>query len=395
MAMAALLGAASLARAEEEQMREITGTLSYLQRIALPPGAEVRVEARGLRDVVLGESAFVTAGEQVPLAFALSVPASVPVRLTATVLTGEGPSWAGGPVAVAAGATAAGEVRLAMGGLPVAMLCGEVAVLVRFDGAGMEITAPQGVLQLAPVAAASGARFEAPGDPSTWFWSKGETASLAISGEELPECGPRPRAYGARGNEPFWSVAVTGDQAVLTTLEGVEASGTLGAPVWRDGAVEWATADGGLRLRMTETLCRDTMTGMPHPETVTLVSGSSERQGCGGDPLSLLTGPEWVVEDIGGRGLIDNALVTVGFGEDGSLAGTGGCNRYAAGVTLTGEGLSIGPAAATMMACTEAVMRQEKALFDALAGVAAFDIDATGALLLRDAGGTALVTARR
>lgn len=399
MAMAALLGAASLARAEGEKMREITGTLSYLQRIALPPGATVSVQARGLRDVLLGETAYATGGEQVPLPFTLSVPEGAAVRLTATVASdggeGGGPAWAAGPVALAASATEAGDIRLATGDLPVAMLCGDLPVTVRFDGSAMEIMTPRGDMRLLPVEAASGARFEAEGDPSTWFWSKGEGATLSLTGEEFPACAPRPVSYVARGNEPFWSVAVTGSEAVLTTPEGVEATGRLEAPAWREGAVEWATADGGLRLRMAEAICRDTMTGMPYPETVTLITAEGERQGCGGDPLSLLTGAEWVIEDVGGKGIIDSAHLTIGFREGGSLGGSGGCNRYNAGFTLSGEGLSIGPAAATMMACAEAVMALEQALFQALAGVTGFDIDATGALVLKDAGGTAVVTARR
>lgn len=392
-AMAVL--AAMSASAEEQALREISGTLSYLQRIALPPGADVRIEARGLRNVLLGETAFATGGEQVPLRFALSVPADAPVRLTATVVTGDGPGWAAGPVAVAAGATEAGDILLSQGDLPVAMLCGDLPVTVRFDGSAMEIMTPRGDMRLLPVATGSGARFEAEGDASTWFWSKGEGAMLSLMGEELPDCVPRPERYRAAGNEPFWSVEVTAGEAVLTTPEGVEATGTLGAPVWREGAVDWATADGGLRLRMTGAICRDTMTGMPYPETVTLITAGGERQGCGGDPLSLLTGGEWVVEDIGGRGVIDNEQVTIGFREGGSMGGSGGCNRYNAGFTLTGEGLGIGPAAATMMACAEAVMAQEQALFAALAAVAGFDIDATGALVLKDAGGAAVITARR
>ena len=394
VAMAAMLVAAT-ASAEEERLREITGTLSYLQRIALPEGAQVRVEARGLRGVVLGETAYATAGEQVPLPFTLSVPEGAAVRLTATVAPEGGPGWAAGPVAVVAEATEAGDILLSQGDLPVAMLCGDLPVTVRFDGSAIEIMTPRGDMRLLPVAAASGARFEAEGDASTWFWSQGEGATLSLIGEEYPACAPRPVSYAARGNEPFWSLAVTGSEAVLSTPEGVEASGTLEPPAWREGAVEWATADGGLRLRMIEAICRDTMTGMPYPETVTLITAGSERQGCGGDPLSLLTGAEWVIEDVGGKGIVDNAQLTIAFREGGSLGGTGGCNRYNAGFTLSGEGLSIGPAAATMMACAEAVMALEQVLFQALAGVTGFDIDATGALVLKDAGGAAVVTARR
>jgi membrane-bound inhibitor of C-type lysozyme len=38
------------------------------------------------------------------------------------------------------------------------------------------------------VRAASGAKYEAEGDPATTFWSKGDKATLTIRGQALPEC---------------------------------------------------------------------------------------------------------------------------------------------------------------------------------------------------------------
>jgi heat shock protein HslJ len=381
--------------AAAEAMREVSGDLTYLQRIALPPGAEVTVTALGPRDVRLGEMRFVTAGEQVPLPFVVAVPETAAVRIVASIGGESAPAWAGGPVAIGPGMTAAGTIILTPGGLPIAMTCGDMAITARFDGAGMEIATPRGDIRLMPAPAASGARFEAEGDPSTWFWSKGEAATLSLQGEEYPECRPMGARWVARSNEPFWAVTVEGEQAVLTTPEGTGAAIALQAPVWRDGAVEWASADGAVLLRVADRLCRDTMTGMPYPETVTLITPEQERQGCGGEPRSLLTGEEWVIEDIGEKGIIDNARPTMTFRTDGSLGGSGGCNRYNARYDLTGEGLTIGPAAATMMACPRAVMTLEQAMFRAMAGVVRFDIDMTGALLLLGAEGERLITARR
>lgn len=384
-----------LAALAEEPLREVTGTLTYLQRIALPPEALVVVEARGLRDVVLGQVAFDTGGAQVPLPFALTVPEGAAVRLTATVGAEGGPQWAAGPVTVTAGVTDAGEIRLVPGGLPYRMICGDLPVTARYDGTAMELQTPRGDLRLLPVVAASGARFEAEGDASTWFWSKGEVATLSLFGEELPECVMRPMLYSARGNEPFWNFSVAGPDFVLTTPEGVQASGAIPEAAWRDGAVEWDIAEAGLRVRMEEAICRDDMTGMPYPETVTLTTPEGELRGCGGDPVSLLDGGEWVIEDVAGGEVIDDAQLTIAFREGGAVGGMGGCNRYAANFTLSGEGLTIGPAAATMMACEEALMRLEQALFQALPSVTRFDIDETGALLLYGPEAAPVVVARR
>jgi heat shock protein HslJ len=137
------------------------------------------------------------------------------------------------------------------------------------------------------------------------------------------------------------------------------------------------------------------MTGMPYPETVTLVTPEGELRGCGGDPVSLLDGGEWVIEDVAGGGIIDSAHLTIAFREGGAVGGMGGCNRYAAGFTLSGEGLTIGPAAATMMACEEALMRLEQALFEVLPTVTRFDIDETGALMLYGPEDAPVIVARR
>jgi heat shock protein HslJ len=74
------------------------------------------------------------------------------------------------------------------------------------------------------------------------------------------------------------------------------------------------------------------------------------------------------------------------------IAGSGGCNTYSAGYTITGDRLTISQAISTMMACPEpGVMEQEAAFLALLEKVAGFAItngelalsDETGAVLLR------------
>jgi heat shock protein HslJ/uncharacterized lipoprotein YbaY/uncharacterized membrane protein len=398
MAAALVLGATMLGATgagAEEPLREITGSLTYLQRIAIPAGAQVTVEARGLRDVLLDRAALRPEGVQVPYPFALQVPEVARVWLTATIVADGGPAFTAGPIEIAAGVTAAGEIVMRPGRPAVRLVCGDMGVTLRDLGGDLEVTTSEGDVLLRPVPAASGARYEAEGDPATWFWSKGDDGTLSIGGEEWPDCVPAPDIYTAQGNEPFWSFGATGDEAVIVSPAGVEAVVRLLPPIWRDGAVEWETDDGAIRVRMEDRICRDTMTGMPFPETVTLYTEGTERRGCGGDPGTLLFDVEWVVEDIGGAGLIDGSRVTMAFREDGGIAGKGGCNQYGARMVATGEGITITPGAATMMACAEAIMRQEQAFFAALTAVVRFDIDETGALLLVGPDETAVVTARR
>jgi heat shock protein HslJ len=112
--------------------------------------------------------------------------------------------------------------------------------------------------------------------------------------------------------------------------------------------------------------------------------------------VELLSGAEWVVEDIAGRGIVDGSQVTLTFAEDGGLSGSASCNRYATGLTIGGEGVSVGQIAATQKMCPEELMDQERAFFAALASVGRFDIGADGALLLYDpASADPILTARR
>lgn len=107
-----------------------------------------------------------------------------------------------------------------------------------------------------------------------------------------------------------------------------------------------------------------------------------------------LLGARWVVEDIGGKGVIDSSHASLRFLPGGKLAGSGTCNRILGGYEAKGPQLTLTPAGATMMACPEALMMQERRFLKALARVDGYRIDETGALVLT-AGGRAAVTARR
>lgn len=104
---------------------------------------------------------------------------------------------------------------------------------------------------------------------------------------------------------------------------------------------------------------------------------------------------EWRVEDIAARGIPDGAEITIDFAADGRIAGRGGCNRYNGAYRLQGTALTIGPLAMTRMACVPALMEVEQRFASALAQVGAARIDDSGALILSDATGAAVITARR
>ena len=403
LGVVAALGVAAPAAAQEVATREVAGELVYRERIALPPQAHAIVEVRGADDAVLAETRLETEGRQVPIPFALELPTGVAGTLRGGVFRGGEPLWVSEGVAIAAGEDpldlgAIELIRFEPMGFSSRLTCGERDVTVGFVDRGALLEVDGERYELAHVCAASGAKFEAPADPGTWFWSKGETALVSIAGELLPECRlavPRPeQPFRARGNEPGWHVDIARGRIVLVTDYGAERrEAPLPAAEFEPGAVLYEVAAWDALIRIEDTPCRDTMTGMPYPKTVTVELAERTLRGCGGEARDLLIGPSWVVEAVMGRGIVDASRATLDFRPDGRLVGRAGCNRYTAAYELTGEGLTIAPGASTRMACAEALMDQESRFFKALAEVARFDLDATGALLLLAVDGTVAIRA--
>ena len=52
---------------------------------------------------------------------------------------------------------------------------------------------------------------------------------------------------------------------------------------------------------------------------------------------TILSGKTWLLEDIVGRGVIDNAQTTIRFDESGRVSGSTGCNRFNGSVKREGH----------------------------------------------------------
>jgi heat shock protein HslJ len=86
----------------------------------------------------------------------------------------------------------------------------------------------------------------------------------------------------------------------------------------------------------------------------------------GGAAPAALWGTAWVLEDLGGAGVLEGVQATLEFPEPGKAAGRGSCNRFFGTVEIAGESLTFGPLGSTKMACDEAVMTQEGRYLEAL-----------------------------
>ena len=356
--------------AAAEDVLEISGSLSYRQRIALPPDSIAVVELTAGDDIVaLGRIDL--GGRQVPVPFKLQVPrnnliAGAVHRLQGTLYSGGRAAWVTEPlpVDISPARIDAGmlELRPAPEGVSWSTLrCGDREVQVRLSDQRLLLTLDGRTYELLPIPSASGARWASTGEARIGFWNKGAANLLEVGGQALPcaepdaalrsAAGQAASPYRARGNEPAWLVTVT--------------------PGY----------------------CTDSMTGMPYPDTVELQFQGQRFKGCGGDPASLLRG-EWVVEDIAGEGIVGGSRLTVSFDADGRVGGRSGCNQYTGTYRIGGERIEIGSLSRTMMACDPALDSQEGRFLDVLEQMRGFELDDGGALILRGADGRTL-SARR
>lgn len=389
-----------------QDLRMLSGSVAYRDRIALPPGATLLVEVRGPDQSLVTELRLPTDGRQVPIPFALPAVDAAGATLRAGIMAGAELAWLGDPVPVPPDAQDLGQIPLSRPGpmvFPTTYLCGDRVIRTGLAGDRLIVDMGHTRMALSPVPAASGARYAADGDPATLLWSRGDGAQVTLSGVALPECRialpPPERPVTAQGNEPFWTATLGAGELLLRRLGREE----LGLPITattlaEDGAITVTADDPARALRAVmirqPVLCHDTMTGMPYPDTVSLSIGDETLTGCGGDPAALLTGRTWQIDGIDGTAPPKDATATLTFHPDGRATGTGGCNRWFAGYSLTGEGLTFQQAGATMMACAPDVMEAERRFLEALGRVTGFDIDPDGALILH-AGDAAPILAAR
>jgi heat shock protein HslJ/uncharacterized lipoprotein YbaY len=391
----------------------ITGALSYRARIALPPDALAIVEL-GDASVpggrLVAEQRIALDGRQIPIPFELVVEraALIPDQsysVRGAVLSGALAAWITDEVPLDPSAESLDLGTIMMRPyepIPFAseLVCGDHPIRVGFLEDRMRLQVGDRIFDLRQAVSGSGARYVALADPTTSFWSKGDRGMLEIAGTAYPECIPvetPTTPFRASGNEPFWSLDLTDKRVELNTDLGETRINVAltEQELLEDGRrYRNLIEDGDLVVSIFDRPCVDTMSGMPHPATVEIQLDDRRFEGCGGDPATLLQGPEWVVEDIGGGGIIDRSRVTLNFGADGRLWGRASCNTYQGEYTLTGETLTLALSATTMMACAPALMDQELKVFDLLGRIRTFALDQTGALILKADDGRTLLARR-
>lgn len=217
---------------------------------------------------------------------------------------------------------------------------------------------------------------------------------LLLASQASPGAGT---PFKAIGNEPGWTLDLGGGRMVLVTDQGAtraELPMPVAVPIAGGRRYDARNDAHTLVVTILDRTCADTMTGMPRPATVEVSIDGRTLKGCGGDPLSLVRGGVWFVDQLRGGPIVELSRVTLTFGANGRISGTGSCNTYSAGYLLSGEGVTITMPIASMRTCEAPYMAQEAEFLEILRGVNRFELKDDGALVLHSAdGGT--IQARR
>lgn len=376
----------------QEAMREISATITYRQRIALPEDAQVVYELRSNEGDLILEDAFPTSGKQVPIGFIFGIPKNQDLNLRSAIFVGGQPAWLSDPVAIPAGSDPLNLEPIILNqnepmGFASSWICGDTAITLGFIGEnGARLLINNRFIDLEQDRTASGSRFSSSKEPGTWIWTKGNELTINVAGVNPGACREAtdepPVTLRARGNEPGWLVTAQGNTITLLLRNGDETrTASLPEPQVEGISRKYIMPDAKAELVVTDGVCHDTMSGMPYPASAVLQVEGEKMTGCAGEPSALLAGDEWSVEDIKSDDIIESSRITINF-EDGKIAGTNGCNRYFGGYQLTGESLSIKVAGSTMMACPEALMKQGDHFLEVLENVTGFTVGNDGALQL-------------
>jgi len=110
--------------------------------------------------------------------------------------------------------------------------------------------------------------------------------------------------------------------------------------------------------------------------TLTIFGTAELVFGDGSAADATLTGQEWSLVSISGAP-VPGSGITATFGEDGTVTGSGGCNRYTGPYTVDGESLTVGPLASTRMSCGDVADDLERTYLEALELATGFAISGT------------------
>ena len=142
----------------------------------------------------------------------------------------------------------------------------------------------------------------------------------------------------------------------------------------RDYAIQATITSGGKPLFTTPLVVR--VITHDHPTQVDLMLARAPGTAAAEPPqvsapaakAAGLAGTKWMLEDIGGSGVVEGVRATLEFPAADRAVGNGSCNRFSGGVTIGDSTIAFSRMISTKIACAPAVMAQETKYLQALQG---------------------------
>lgn len=412
----------SAQRTLKQQQLNISGQISYRERIALPKNSQLIIKLENITSAqkngeIIAEKTISLGNRQVPIDFQLQVfkdqlnkDENYALRASIQDKSGE-LLWTTDELNLVP--TDTDKVSLGLLNLvkfqqpendnshTVLFQCGEQQIRTVIKNEAMQLKMNDDLYMLFQVPTASGAKYQSK-DKLVSFWSKGHQGILTIADMSWSHCTAvnqdqlEQLPFRAQGHEPEWSLSATYDQVIMTWDEGQKQSvlAETELNIYHTGFELKAYSDTRyIKVETLATLCRDDMSGLPYPYQVSVRLDNLDFQGCGGHSRDLLVGQEWIVQDLNQQGVIDFSRLTMTFDDQGRLSGFTSCNQYSTAYEFN-ERLDIASAITTQKVCPVAIMNQEKLFLSILMDVESLDISINGALILKTADGRT-ITARR
>lgn len=262
---------------------------------------------------------------------------------------------------------------------------GDYRFVARPRGDSLELTLPSGQVTLAPVRAASGARYEGGG---VAFWSKGNEATLTETTGERAGCEGEVAAtrwdearllgadFRAIGQEPGWTLELGRLRGFRLTLAGAEPIVAQLPERQEDPRTDtdsYQVSAGGhdVAVAIARETCRDAMSGERMMHAVTVRLDGRELRGCGRrlDVLPIAE-RQWKLIELAGRQSVAGtgpSEAHIRLTSDGRVTGSSGCNNFRGSYALEDDRLNIFGLVSTRMACLDrALADQERVLLAAL-----------------------------
>ena len=346
-----------------EQYLTVTGSVAYRERIALPVGSTVNISLNDISraDVAsteLARQSIVTSGEQVPIAFELTVEQA----------------------ALRPGMTYALRAEIRDAGEKLLWTTDSVH---RVEPAAPGTVVDMGIIPLVRVTgAAPPGRVSDSLDGTRW-------TVVTIAGRSVNEDSRAELIFGRDGR-------VSGNASCNSFTGG------------------YSLSDGELtvgQLAVTMMACPDQLSELER-NFLSILTGTS-RFSINAEGLMLITsddgdsivarrtpderslaGSNWSVSSIAGNELPEDSPAELRFGEDGNLSGSTGCNRFTGSFKLDGNELLAESLAVTRMACPEPQAGYERDFLQILDEPCQVSFDAQGALVITSPAGKT-ITARR